>query len=192
FGSEAQARRGEGRGGGPSARIGFIGRLDSIKRIPDLVCAVPLLEGHFTLHIFGEGRDRSNIEAEITRLNLSNRVTLHGSIAKPQAALEQIDLLVLPSEAEGFGLVLIEAMAAGIPVVGTDVMGIRDVVTNGVNGLLVPVGRPDELAGAIRRIIESGSLRQRLIQAGIDTVRSRFDWSVVLPQYRALLKLDEP
>jgi glycosyltransferase involved in cell wall biosynthesis len=151
-----------------------------------------LLEGHFTLHIFGEGRDRSNIEAEITRLNLSNRVTLHGSIAKPQAALEQIDLLVLPSEAEGFGLVLIEAMAAGIPVVGTDVMGIRDVVTNGVNGLLVPVGRPDELAGAIRRIIESGSLRQRLIQAGIDTVRSRFDWSVVLPQYRALLKLDEP
>jgi glycosyltransferase involved in cell wall biosynthesis len=148
------------------------------------------LDDHFTLHVWGDGEDRANIENEIAKLNLPGRVTLHGPTAKPEAAIETFDVLVLPSQAEGFGLVLIEAMAAGVPVVATDVPGIRDVVRDGVNGLLVPVGQPDQLARAIQRIAATGAPRKRLIEAGLEVVRKRYDWSVVLPQYRKLLKLD--
>jgi glycosyltransferase involved in cell wall biosynthesis len=171
-------------------RVGFIGRLDPIKRIGDLVAAMPLLDNRFTLHIFGDGEDRQNIEQQIAVNNLSARIILHGTIAKPQAAFESIDLLVLPSAAEGFGLVLIEAMAAGVPIVATDVPGIRDVVQNEKTGLLVPVRNPQALAAAIRRIADSSSLRNRLIQNGLIDVRERFTWNQALPAYRKLLNLE--
>jgi glycosyltransferase involved in cell wall biosynthesis len=178
-------------GRGARVTVGFLGRLDPVKRVTDLVAAMSFLDDSYSLSIYGEGEERSRIENEVTQRSLRHRVTLHGRIAKPQAAIETFDVLVLPSEAEGFGLVLIEAMAMGVPVVATDVPGIRDVVRDGVNGLLIPVGKPDQLAGAIRQVVETDSLRQRLIQAGMHEVRRRYDWSVVLPQYRKLLKLDE-
>ncbi|HMB96389.1 MAG TPA: glycosyltransferase [Tepidisphaeraceae bacterium] len=171
-------------------RIGFIGRLDPIKRIGDLVQAISFLDERFSLHIFGHGEDRANIQRQIASTNVRGRVTLHGSIAKPQAAMEQIALLVLPSDAEGFGLVLIEAMAAGVPIVATDVPGIRDVVQNEKTGLLVPVRNPQALAAAIRRIADSSSLRNRLIQNGLIDVRERFTWNQALPAYRKLLNLE--
>jgi glycosyltransferase involved in cell wall biosynthesis len=120
---------------------------------------------------------------------LSSRVTLHGAIARPQEALSQIDLLVLPSEAEGFGLVLIEAMAAGVPVVATNVPGIRDVVTHEQTGLLVPPAAPDRLAAAIRRLINDDALRQHLTATALREVQTRFAWPAVLPVYRRLLQL---
>ena len=101
-----------------------------------------------------------------------------------------MDVLVLPSEAEGFGLVLIEAMAMGVPVVATDAPGIRDVVKNEQTGLLVPVGQPQMLAGAIKRIIDDGALRQRLVDAARDDVQKRFSWPMVLQQYRRVLNLE--
>jgi glycosyltransferase involved in cell wall biosynthesis len=167
--------------------IGFIGRLDPIKSIPDLLQAALLLGGSVHLHIFGEGRERANIMEEMLRLKLTHSVTLHGAIARPQDALAQIGLLVLPSKAEGFGLVLIEAMAARVPVVATDVPGIRNVVTNELNGLLVPSGSPRELALAIDRVIRDRSLRERLIDRAEKDVRERFSWDAIFEKYRALL-----
>jgi len=168
--------------------IGFLGRLDPIKRIPDLVEAMlDVPRAH--LHIFGEGPERAEIERTVIRLGLAARVTLHGAVARPQDALSQMRLLVLPSAAEGFGLVLIEAMAAGIPVIATDVPGIRDVVKDDVTGLLVPPAQPRQLAGAINRLIDDSSFRDRLIAAAAADVRERFTWDVVLPQYRKLLAI---
>ena len=172
-----------------TSRIGFIGRLDPIKRIPDLLEAMTLLDDHFMLDIFGDGEDRPRIEQTIARFKLQNRVKLHGTIARPQDALASIDVLVLPSAAEGFGLVLIEAMAAGVPVVATDVPGIRDVVQDEVNGLLAPVGSPKVLARALRRVCEELHLRDRLVRNGFARVQEHFSWSTVLPQYKMLLKL---
>lgn len=167
--------------------IGFIGRLDPIKRVPDLLHSVRLLHGKVHLHIFGAGSERPKIESLVGELNLARAVTMHGAIERPQEALEQIDLLVLPSAAEGFGLVLIEAMAAGVPVVATDVAGIRDVVRNGETGLLVPAGSPAELARAIDRLLVDRALRERLVNEGLNDVVRRFSWDVVLPRYRRLL-----
>jgi glycosyltransferase involved in cell wall biosynthesis len=167
--------------------VGFIGRLDPVKRIPDLLVATASLADSFRLHIFGEGPQRQHLESLMDRLGITERVTLHGAIARPQAALAQMDLLVLPSEAEGFGLVLIEAMASGVPVVATDVPGICDVVRNGKTGLLVPVASPGALAHAIRMIAEDAVLRRTLAANALDDVRERFVWDVVLPQYVKLL-----
>jgi glycosyltransferase involved in cell wall biosynthesis len=185
-----QRRRSHGlktRATGEPIPIGFIGRLDPIKRIPDLLHAVRLLHGKVHLHIFGTGSERSRIESLVRELGLSDAVTMHGAIERPQEALQQIDLLVLPSAAEGFGLVLIEAMAAGVPVVATDVAGIRDVVRNGETGLLVPAGSPPDLARAIDRILFDNGLRDRLVTEGHKDVARRFSWDVVLPRYRQLL-----
>jgi len=166
----------------------FLGRLDPIKRVGDLVMAMPMLESDVTLHVFGEGVDRRAIEESIRDLNLEKRVTLHGEVDGPREALAMADVLVLPSLAEGFGLVLIEAMAAGVPVVATDVPGIRDVVSDGVNGLLVPPKSPQALAGAIGRVLSDRALRQMLVGNGSRIVRERFTWQPVLPMYRSLLE----
>jgi glycosyltransferase involved in cell wall biosynthesis len=168
--------------------VGFIGRLDPIKRLPDLIRAVGFLRGRVRLHIFGEGRQRPELESLIRHFQLGEIVTLHGAVPRPQDALRQIGLLVLPSKAEGFGLVLIEAMAAGIPVLATNVPGIRDVVRNSETGLLVPC-EAHAVAAGLERLVENPDLRRRLAAAGREDVRRRFTWSAVLPQYRDLLKL---
>jgi L-malate glycosyltransferase len=172
---------------GAQFAVGFIGRFDPIKRIPDLLEAMAILDDRFMLHLFGDGEDRARIEIEIDRLHLKNRVILHGLIAHPAEALKTIDLLCLPSAAEGFGLVLIEAMAACVPVIATNVPGICDVLKNEMTGLLVPVASPTKLAEAIQRVFDDAECRDRLITSARLDVRARFSWDLVLPQYKALL-----
>src|SRR5439155_12157998 len=129
---------------------------------------------------------RSEIESEIARLGLENRVKLYGAVAKPQAAIERFDVLVLPSEAEGFGLVLIEAMAMDVPIVATDAPGIRGVLRNSETGLLVRVNSPSALASAIRLIADNAQLRSRLVANAHVDAKKRFTWDEVIPKYRAL------
>jgi glycosyltransferase involved in cell wall biosynthesis len=171
--------------------IGFIGRLDPVKRVPELLAQFALLRTTFHddahLHIFGDGPERARIARDIDALKLGGHVTMHGAIGRPQDALMQLGLLVLPSQAEGFGLVLIEAMAAGVPVVATNVSGIRDVVKDGQTGLLVDVNDPTGLARAMHEIIADPTLRARLWAAGLRYVREHFSWDAVIEQYRALL-----
>jgi glycosyltransferase involved in cell wall biosynthesis len=171
-------------------RIGFIGRLDPVKRIDDLIRAIALLPPEIKLDIFGLGKEESKLRHLIGESNLQNRVNLRGPVATPQEALSQMDVLVLPSQAEGFGLVLIEAMAAGIAVIGTDVPGIRDVISHGNNGLLVAMADPSALARAIGRIISDSALRQKLIAAGRESVARDFSWPPVLERYRDVLKIE--
>jgi glycosyltransferase involved in cell wall biosynthesis len=169
--------------------IGFLGRLDPIKRIPDLLEAVRQLNGLVHLNIFGAGPEQAALEQIIGDLKIQNLVTMHGSIARPQDALAQIGLLVLPSAAEGFGLVLIEAMVAGVPVVATNVPGIRDVVRDGQTGLLVPPASPQALASAIAGLVDDSGLRHRLTTRAAADVAERFAWERVWSRYQSLLEL---
>jgi len=152
-----------------------------------LVQAVSQLPPRVHLHLYGDGADRHRIEQAIAQFNAP--VTMHGPAPSPQAVLSQSGLLVLPSLAEGFGLVLIEAMAAGVPVVGTDVPGIRDVIRHDQTGLLAKPADPISLAACIGRIVEDRELRQRFIATASLDVRERFTWDIVLPQYRQLLRV---
>ena len=169
--------------------VTFLGRLDPIKDVPTLIAAVARLAGLVHLHVNGDGGDRDRILACIDRFNASALVTLHGATDRPAEILRRSGMLVLPSLAEGFGLVLIEAMAAGVPVVASDVPGIRDVVIHDQTGLLVPPRDPAALATAIRRIVDDAALRQRLIDGATNDVVTRFGWKTVLPAYERLLHL---
>jgi len=172
-------------------QIGFIGRLDPIKRIEDLVASMKgwrLCQAH--LHIFGDGPQRPHIEQEIQRLGLAERVTLHGAISRPHEALASIDVLVLPSDAEGFGLVLIEAMAAGVPVVATRVAGIQDVVDDRKTGVLVPPRSPLDLCAAAKMACLNREWRESSTAAARADVQRRFAWGPVLRQYAGLLGVE--
>ena len=168
-------------------RLGFIGRLDPVKHVPDLVTAMSRVQERVELHIFGDGPDRTRIEQTVTRLDLIRRVTLHGMVARPEDALSQIDAIVLPSEAEGLPMVLIEAMAAGVPIIATDAPGIRDVVQNGRTALMVPVGDPAALASAIGQLATDVALQEQLVAEARRTVAERFTWKRVMAQYREVL-----
>jgi glycosyltransferase involved in cell wall biosynthesis len=173
--------------------VTFIGRLDPVKRVHVAVEAACRLEGLVHLHVWGEGPARPVVESALGACGIPARqwITLHGGTAHPGRALSESGLLVLPSSAEGFGLVLIEAMAAGVPVIGTNVPGIRDVVRHGETGLLVDDG--SDLAGAfadtMRRVIEDQDLRRRLVKNGLTEVRERYRWESVMPSYQRLLGL---
>ncbi|MGF1632905.1 MAG: glycosyltransferase family 4 protein [Phycisphaerae bacterium] len=168
---------------GGEVRIGFLGRLDPVKRVPLLVHAMRSLPMRYTLHIFGDGPARRDVLEAASGLH-RGQFTHHG-YADRDAALAQLDVLVLPSLAEGCPMVLLEAMAAGVPVVGTDAPGIRDVIEDGVTGLLTPPGR---LAEALRQLGEDALLRRRLAAAARRRVADRFTWQQTLPAWQSSLK----
>ena len=176
-------------------RVGFIGRLDPVKRIDRLIEAMVELrarpwEQPVECHIYGDGSMNAALRALVARHRLEAVVTLHGTIARPQDALKNIDALVLPSAGEGFGLVLIEAMAAGVPVIACDAGGVRDVIIDGQNGLLFRDDRArPSIADLVAQLSDDSELRARLIETGLGSVREKFTWDVVLPQYKALLNV---
>ena len=167
-------------------RVGFLGRLDPVKRLNDLVQAIDLVPDA-VLHVYGEGEMRRPIESLIDQMQLQSRITLHGVTHAVAAALANMDALVLPSDAEGFGLVLVEAMAAGVPVIGTDVDGIRDIVRHEKTGLLVPPRSPAMIAAAIERLKADGALRRRMCENARNFVHDHFSWPAVLQRYEQLL-----
>ena len=175
----------------PTIRVGFIGRLDPVKNIGALVSAMYFMNDlPVECHIFGEGPERGRLQELIDRYGFRDRVFLHGSVPRPQDALRQMDVLVLPSLGEGFGLVLIEAMASGVPVIGAKRGAIADVIEDGENGLLVGHNYFDrEIAYQVRRLKDDAALREKLIKGGLRTVREKFNWDVVLPRYRELLQI---
>ena len=179
---------------GPAVRVGFLGRLDPVKDVPRFVRSVALAAGRASAriegHIFGDGPERDAVEKAIAACGFAKRFTLHGFVATPQAALANIDVLLLPSAGEGFGLVLIEAMASGVPVIALRAGGVTDVVEDGANGILLPPEQGDDaaFARALGELIARPELRARLIAGGLRTVAEKFSWEVVLPQYRRLLE----
>ncbi|HYY07812.1 MAG TPA: glycosyltransferase family 4 protein, partial [Actinomycetota bacterium] len=94
---------------------------------------------------------------------------------------------------ESFGIALVEGMAAGLPVVATDIPGYREVVTDGVEGLLVPPRDPEALAAGLVRVLTDPELAVRLGRAGRERARS-FDWSIVVERLEELYRraIDTP
>lgn len=175
-------------------RVGFLGRLDPVKNLGTFLQTFQELKREDVEgHIFGDGPERERLRLLSIGLGVDRRVFFRGAVSRPQEAMAEMDVLLFPSRGEGFGLVLIEAMASGIPVIAVAEGGVLDVVRHEYNGLLVErdlgfVVRRG-VVPALERIIDDEPLRARLIENGLATVRERFNWDVVIPQYRALLNL---
>jgi glycosyltransferase involved in cell wall biosynthesis len=162
--------------------IGAASRLSPEKGLDDLIDAFAIVHKRFgetvSLRIAGEGPERPKLEAQIARLGLGEFVQLAGWLEhdKLPAFLQDLDVFVLPSTWEGFGVSAVEASAMQLPVVGTDVHGIPDAVRDGATGLLVPPSDPPALAAALTRLIEDPALRTRLGASGRDYVAKQYDW----------------
>jgi glycosyltransferase involved in cell wall biosynthesis len=153
-----------------------VGRLKAPKDFLTLVRAVALLpQESCECLIVGEGPERAQLEAEIERLQLRDRVTLAGERSDVPELLAGADVFVLSSDSEGMPISVLEAMAAGLPVVASRVGGVPELVLDGETGLLVGPGNPEGLAGALRRLLADPQLRRRLGDAGHAQVREHFD-----------------
>lgn len=159
-------------------RLLFVGRLDPVKGLRVLLAAMHrLLPEIPTLHLtlVGDGPDRANLEAEAA--SLGDRVTFTGYLSQDAVAqkMQDSDVFVLPSFAEGVPVVLMEAMASGCPVIATQVAGVGELVEPGIHGLLVAPGDLDALTDAIRTLALDPDRRQALAQAGPAKVAEAFD-----------------
>lgn len=132
------------------------------------------------LVIWGEGPERGRLEALRAELGLEGRVEMPGVTGRAGAWIETTDVFVLSSRYEGWGIVLLEAMAAGLPVVSFDCdFGPADMITDGTDGLLVPNGDIEALAAALSRTLGDAELRQRLGAAAAASAR-RFEGGRVM------------
>ena len=154
---------------GPS--LAFAGRLTAQKSLRVALEAVAAVDG-VELLIAGEGDERAAIERDVAELGLGGRVRLLG--AQPRARVVElfaaVDASILSSSWENFPHTVVEALAAGTPVLATATGGVAEVVHEGENGLLVPVGDAGALAGAIRRFFDDDELRGRLRAASAGSV----------------------
>jgi glycosyltransferase involved in cell wall biosynthesis len=153
-----------------------VGRLKAPKDFLTLVRALALLRpGSFDALIVGEGPDRPVLEGEARRLGLEDRVRFAGERHDVPDLLADADVFVLSSSSEGLPVSVLEAMAAELPVVASRVGGMPELVLDGVTGLLVEPGDPDELAAAIDRLVADGDLRRSLGVCGRAYSESHFD-----------------
>jgi glycosyltransferase involved in cell wall biosynthesis len=169
---------------GSPIRLLCVSRIDprkGLRSLPEVVSLLAALGHDVTIDVVGPTigligeSERDAIVAEAERRGVANRINLRGPVALDQLMplYREFDLFVLPTRpGEGIPRVLMEAMAAGLPIVTTDVSGISSLITNGENGLLVPEGSTQGIADAVHSLIKDPSLRQRLIQGGYATARA--------------------
>ena len=129
------------------------------------------------LRLVGDGPDRPALETQAAKLGLGDHVAFLGRMTEADtlAEIARSDILVLPSFMEGLPIVLMEAMALGVPVVATRVAGIPELVEDGLGGLLFTPSRWDELAACIERLLTDRSLRDSFAEHGKRKVADEFD-----------------
>ena len=157
--------------------VGCVARFDPVKNLAALVAALERLaprEARLALLLIGDGAERARLQARVARARLGARVVFAGWLEDSARACPAMDLYAAPSLKEGLPLALLEAMAAGLAVVATDVPGHRDVVRDGETGLLVPAGDDAALAEALGALLADPARRRRLGRAGRARVLREF------------------
>jgi len=166
------------------------GRLTPIKGYSYLLEAFRNVRSHMSveLRILGDGELQEELENKIDALNLNNEVELLGFHSNPFKFMRAADVFVLSSLSEGFGNVIVEAMACGTPVVATDCPhGPGEIITHGENGLLVPPADVDALSDALLRVLRDDRLQKRLAKNGKERARD-FHASKIGQQYLDLFR----
>jgi glycosyltransferase involved in cell wall biosynthesis len=164
-------------------RITFLGKLGARKGSPHLIAALGRLANRrdWTATIAGDG-EISETRESVHRHLIGDRVTVPGwlELRERDKLLCTTDILVLPSLAENLPMVIVEAFARGIPVISTPVGAIPEVIENGRNGILVPVGDEGKLAEALEGLIEDPASRERLGQAARRDHSKFYDFDVYI------------
>ena len=153
--------------------IGFVGRLSEEKG-PDVVLDALALADGVSLAFVGGGSEEAALKARADALGVADRVTWHGWVSRADLRIAAFDMIVLSSRTEGTPIILLEAMAAGVPVVAADVGGVPDVVRDGVEGLLVPPEDPPGLARAMQACLADPEAAAARVRAGRRRIEAEF------------------
>lgn len=178
-----QQRRGSLGLGANEPVVGYLGRLSEEKGLVHLIEAIAAMRSASTpvrLLLVGDGPQRAALERQVQTLGLDGLVVFAGFQTDAETWLPAFDIFALPSLTEGTPMALLEAMAAGVPVIASAVGGVPKVVTDGVNGLLVLPADVAALVGGLQTLSGNPELRGRLGSAGEETIRANYgieSWS---------------
>jgi len=184
----------------PAAPVAvYIGRLHEAKGLAHLVAAWEPIVARWSdarLWLAGEGPYRAALEEQIEARNLAGPVVLTGTFDNVDQLLAAADLFVLPSLQEGMSIALLEAMAAGLPIVATDISGNRALVASRQQGLLVPTMDANALATAIDQLLDQPELAARLGAAARDRASNNFSLVEMVDEhvtlFESLIDFDSP
>ena len=170
----------------------FVGRLVKQKGLDVLLEALarisPALRWKLTL--VGDGPEWATLAGQAARFKFPERVSLRGWVNKEELAVYYgaADIFVLPSRDEGMANALLEAMAAGLPVVATRIAGTNEVMIDGVTGLLAEAGDPETLANALTALMTDPAKRESFGRAARARVATAYDWNVIATQWAEVLE----
>ena len=179
--------------GNAEPRILCVGRLCSAKAqhlFLDALAGLDATAAPWRATLVGDGPDRETLVRRAAELGLAQRVEFTGALGQDRVRelYRQADIFVLPSFAEGLPVVLMEAMAMGLPCLSTRIAGIPELIEDDVSGLLVPAGDTEALGHALARLLADAALRQRLGQAGREAVVRDYDAAVNAAKAAALFQ----
>ncbi len=166
-----------------------VARLVERKGLGELIRAFALLpRDKYELEIVGRGPDERTLQELASRLGVAHEIRFSGSLDRAAVAQRYRDahLFTLPSSAEAFGNVFAEALASGLPVVGSNVGGIPELIEHGVNGLLVTPGNPGALAQAIQYLADDPELRSEMSVRNRAKAEATLEWSHVVKRYLSI------
>ncbi len=180
----------------------FVGRLVERKGVDVLLDAAARLVPRHDIRvvIVGDGPERGRLEALVVERGLGRAAQFRGRISAEELerAYASAGACILPAvvdrrgDTEGLGVVLLEAMSYGVPVIGSDIGGITDIITDGVTGILVPAGNPAALASAVERLAQDPGLARRLGEAGYRRVREQFTWEAIAERWDGVYRAVSP
>ena len=183
--ADSAHQRRNGAGGEPrqddaELRLLSVGRLEREKGHSVLLDAIARLADRGTaveLELVGDGTRLEALQRQARELGIEDRVTFAGAIGQDRIRehYRRADAFCLPSLGEGIPVVLMEALATGLPAIASNTMGIPELIEDGVTGLLVPAGRPDELAAAVERLAADPKLGHELGERGRRKVIDEYD-----------------
>ncbi len=149
------------------------------KKIPDLQC-----------WILGDGSERKALELQATSYKLQANVKFFGSLPHEKIPwyLQQADVFVRPSRSEGMGNSFVEALAADLPIIGTPVGGITDIIQDGKTGLFANPEDPHDLAEKMIKLLQDKSLAERIVAEGQKMVKEHFSWDKIVASYENMFQ----
>lgn len=176
-------------------RLVFAGRFQEQKNLPSLIKALHRVAEdtampEWEMLLFGDGPDRQLIESMIDKYTMHNRILLKGWVNRDELAehLRNADVFILPSKVEGMPIAALQAMASGLPLIGSDVVGINEVVIDGRCGVLVPSGNVETLKDAICDLIRSPAKREAMSIEARKHVEEHYAWEPIADSYLNLFK----
>jgi glycosyltransferase involved in cell wall biosynthesis len=183
-----EARKGESASNTPMLLC--VARLEHEKGLDTLIRALELVSRQstrYTCTILGSGRLENDLREMCVWSGIASNVKFEGFVADVRAYLGASDIFVLPSRNEGLPYALLEAMASGLPCIATDVGGVREVISDGADGKIVPSESPDQLAAAILELIANNDLRLNMGKRARAKIESSFNMDASVKRVWALL-----